>query len=191
MRYEPLELAFELKASLVAGLVAVTRVPGSTAPDASRTSPVKTVVPACARARTAHSSTANIIIIRQRRKLVAATVSFPTVKNWIYKGKLKTIKTAGGHHRIPEGALKRFLPVESAQDAELRRNFRRISGRNQLVGRVTEVKISGFLARVKLSIAGQQITSIITAEAARDLRLRRGELAAALVKSTEVMIIRP
>jgi molybdopterin-binding protein len=41
-----------------------------------------------------------------------------------------------------------------------------------------------------LSVAGQRITSIITADAARELRLQKGQTAAALVKATEVMIIR-
>ena len=118
-------------------------------------------------------------------------VSFGTVKNWIYHGKLKTTKTAGGHHRISESSLLAFLPARSTQDLKVRKNLRRISGRNQLLGRVTDVKIGGFLAQVKLSIAGQPITSIITAEAARGLQLKRGDLAAALVKSTDVMIIRP
>src|SRR5260370_12266583 len=81
-------------------------------------------------------------------------VSYPTLKQWIYKRKLRTVKTAGGHHRIPESELDRFLhtaqqrgPVE-----ERRRGFRRISGRNQLVGRVTAIKISGLMAQVTLSI---------------------------------------
>ena len=29
-------------------------------------------------------------------------VSYPALKQWIYKGKIKTVKTPGGHHRIPE-----------------------------------------------------------------------------------------
>jgi excisionase family DNA binding protein len=29
-------------------------------------------------------------------------ISYPTLKQWIYKGKTRTIRTAGGHHRIPE-----------------------------------------------------------------------------------------
>ena len=74
------------------------------------------------------------------------------------------------------------------QPAENRANFRDISGRNQLVGRIVEVRIEGLLAQVKLSIGGQQITSIITADAAREMPLKRGDKAAALVKSTEVMI---
>jgi len=40
-------------------------------------------------------------------------------------------------------------------------------------------------------VGGQFITSIITSDASRDLDLKVGERAAALIKATEVMIIRP
>ena len=120
-------------------------------------------------------------------------VSYPTLKQWIYKGKIRTVKTAGGHHRIPEKQVDKFLykAGERREVSERRPNFRRISGRNQLVGRVTEIKVSGLMAQVSLSIGGQHITSIITADAVREMRLKVGETAAALVKSTEVMIVRP
>jgi len=120
-------------------------------------------------------------------------VSYPTLKQWIYKGKIQTVKTAGGHHRIPEKQLDKFLyrAGERGAVSERRPNFRRISGRNQLVGRVTEVKVSGLMAQVGLSIGGQHITSIITADAVREMRLKVGDTAAALIKSTEVMIVRP
>jgi molybdopterin-binding protein len=52
------------------------------------------------------------------------------------------------------------------------------------------VKVSGLIAQVTLSIGGQRITSIITADAVREMRLRPGQTAAALIKSTEVMIVR-
>jgi len=118
-------------------------------------------------------------------------ISYPTLKQWIYKRKLRTVKTAGGHHRVPQEELDRYLHRAGEKPGPgLRRSFRRISGRNQLVGRVVEVKISGLLAQVRLSIGGQNITSIITADAAREMRLRVGETAAALIKSTEVMIVR-
>ena len=71
-----------------------------------------------------------------------------------------------------------------------RGNFRRISGRNQLIGRVLEVKYSGLLAQIRMAIGEQHITAIITADAAKEMRLKVGERAAALVKSTEVMILR-
>jgi molybdopterin-binding protein len=120
-------------------------------------------------------------------------ISYPTVKQWIYKKKLRTVKTAGGHHRIPESELDKFLHVASGRRAvsERRENFRRISGRNQLVGRITEITIDGLLAQVRLSIGGQQITSIITADAICEMRLKIGDTVAALIKSTEVMIVRP
>jgi molybdopterin-binding protein len=131
-------------------------------------------------------------LIRPRDAAVRLGISYPTLKQWIYRGKLRTIKTAGGHHRVPESELDRYLQrLEVKAGPERRRNFRRISGRNQLVGRVLEVRISGFLAQVKLSIGGQNITSIITADAVRELGLKAGDTAAALIKSTEVMIVRP
>lgn len=119
-------------------------------------------------------------------------ISYPTIKQWIYRGKLKTAKTPGGHHRVPESEIDRLLPkkLERGDIAGRRGNFRKISGRNQLIGRVMEVKYSGLLAQVTLGIGEQHITSIITADAAKELRLKPGERAAALIKSTEVMILR-
>ena len=119
-------------------------------------------------------------------------VSYPALKQWIYKKKIKTVQTAGGHHRIPESELDRFLPRErTGTPARRRSGFRRISGRNQLVGRIVQIKIDGLLAQVTLAIGEQRITSIITSDAVREMRLKIGDTAAALIKSTEVMIVRP
>ena len=120
-------------------------------------------------------------------------VNYSTLKQWIYHGKLKSVQTPGGHHRIPESEVDRLLPriATSGPLEKRRRTFRRISGRNQLIGRVTDIKINGLLAQVTLSIGEQHITSIITADAVRELRLIKGQIAAALIKSTEVMIILP
>ena len=119
-------------------------------------------------------------------------ISYPTLKQWIYKNKIKTIKTQGGHHRIPETEIDRLLPAVpgSAAPQSRRQNFRKISGRNQLVGRIVDLKIEGLMAQVTLSIAGQHLTSIITADAAREMRLEKGQIASALIKSTEVMMMR-
>jgi molybdopterin-binding protein len=128
-------------------------------------------------------------MLSPRQAATALGISYPTVKQWIYHNKLRTVKTAGGHHRIPASELDKYLPKPPSK-IEPRRNFRRISGRNQLVGTVVEVRLSGLMAQVKLSIAGQQITSIITADAVNELRLAKGQKVAALIKATEVMIIR-
>lgn len=119
-------------------------------------------------------------------------VSYPAMKQWIYKGKIKTVKTPGGHHRIPETEIDRLLPPirERGPVRSRRTTFRRISGRNQLTGRIVDLKIEGLMAQVTLSIGGQHLTSIITADAAREMRLQKGQLAMALIKSTEVMVMR-
>jgi molybdopterin-binding protein len=119
-------------------------------------------------------------------------ISYPTLKQWIYRGKIKSVKTPGGHHRVPDSEIDRLIPKKFGRgDLETRRvNFRKISGRNQLIGKVLDVKYSGLLAQVTLLIGQQRITAIITADAAKEMRLKPGERAAALVKSTEVMILR-
>jgi len=119
-------------------------------------------------------------------------ISYPTLKQWIYRGKIKSVKTPGGHHRVPDSEIDRLIPMKfSRGDVETRRvNFRKISGRNQLIGKVVGVKLSGLLAQVTLLIGEQRITAIITADAAKEMRLKPGERAAALIKSTEVMILR-
>jgi len=134
--------------------------------------------------------TPRLLTPREAAKILG--ISYPTLKQWIYKKKLRTVKTAGGHHRVPESELDKFLHLQSERlPVEARRpNFRQISGRNQLAGRVTEIKIDGLMAQVTLSIGGQKITSIITSDAVREMRLKVGEKAAALIKSTEVMIVR-
>jgi molybdopterin-binding protein len=120
-------------------------------------------------------------------------VSYPTVKQWIYKKKLQTIKTAGGHHRVPESQLDKYLHLASKRgDVSQRRlTFRRISGRNQLIGRVMSIKMDGLIAQVNVLIGGQRINAIVTADAVREMRLKIGETIAALIKSTEVMLLRP
>lgn len=118
-------------------------------------------------------------------------ISYPTIKQWILSGKLKTTLTPGGHHRIAEQALKPFLAKDNAKaPADSRARYRRVSGRNQLIGKIVSIRIEGLLAEVVLSLGSSQITSIITAGAARELQLKKGDTAAALIKSTDVMIER-
>src|SRR6185437_9327954 len=116
-------------------------------------------------------------LLSAREAAQALGISYPTIKQWIYKRKIRTVKTAGGHHRIPEKELDTFLyrASEGTTVPERRNNFRRVSGRNQLVGRVTEIKTMGLIAQVTLSIGGQSITSIITADAVGEMRLQKGQ----------------
>ena len=134
-------------------------------------------------------------------------VSYPTLKQWIYRGRIRSVKTAGGHHRIPRTEIdsllfrqggrarraKKSAPIGRPTPARAAESGLEhfISGRNQLVGRVTQLQTIGLLSKVSLDIGGQTVTAIITRDAARDLGLKVGETAAALIKATEVMVIRP
>jgi molybdopterin-binding protein len=130
-------------------------------------------------------------------------VSYPTLKQWIYRGTVRTRQTAGGHHRIPATEIDRLLaasgrglrktPKRSAQ-SRLRRaaagQIVTLSGRNQLRGIVEEVRVEGLLAQVRLRVGDQSLTAIITRDAVDELRLRRGDEALAVIKATEVMVAR-
>lgn len=134
-------------------------------------------------------ATAPLLTPREAARMLG--ISYPTIKQWILTGKLLTTPTPGGHHRISQTALKPFLARDAAKPAaESRERYRRVSGRNQLVGKVVNVRVEGLLAQVVLLVGETEITSIITADAARELSLKKGDTAAALVKSTDVMIER-
>jgi len=130
-------------------------------------------------------------LLKLREAALELCISLPTIKQWIYKKKIKSVQTAGGHHRIPQAEVDRLLfRTRGRTEEERHQVIRRVSGRNQLVGRIDSVRISGLMAEVKISIGGQQITSIITASSAREMALKPGQTAAALIKATEVMILR-
>jgi len=117
-------------------------------------------------------------------------VSYPTLKQWIYNGKIKSVKTAGGHHRIPRSEVERLVGADKRKTRRKPIGLDAISGRNKLFGKITEMRYDGLLAQVSIEIGGQMITSIITSDAARDLDLKKGTSVYALVKATEVMVIR-
>jgi molybdopterin-binding protein len=122
-------------------------------------------------------------------------VSYSALKQWIYKGTVRTVRTGGGHHRIADAEIDRMLASQGK--APRGRAVRRagavgmlvsISGRNQLRGIVEEVRADGLLAQVRLRIGDQRLTAVITRDAVDELKLRKGEEALAIIKSTEVMI---
>lgn len=117
------------------------------------------------------------------------SVSYPTLKQWIYNGKVHSVKTPGGHHRIPRTEIERFSTTTRSKKRRPG-GLEAISGRNKLLGTVTEVQYEGLLAQVTMNVGGQLITSIITRDACQELELKKGVRAFALIKATEVMVIR-
>src|SRR5688572_19171523 len=120
-------------------------------------------------------------------------VAYSTLKQWIYDGAIRTTTTRGGHHRIAQSEVDRILisqdkappraPVSKAEGVLVA-----LSGRNQLRGIVEEVRGDGLLSQVRLRIGDQLLTAVITRDAVNELKLKRGDEAVAIIKSTEVMI---
>lgn len=120
-----------------------------------------------------------------------AGVSYPTLKQWIYSGKIRSTKTAGGHHRIARSEIERVTGSKAKANRRSKPiGLDAISGRNKLLGTITDIRYEGLLVQVTMEIGDQSITSIITSDAARSLGLKKGVSIYALIKATEVMIIR-
>jgi molybdopterin-binding protein len=123
-------------------------------------------------------------------------VAYSTLKRWVYTGHVRTTRTEGGHHRVAETEIDRLI---ARQQPDGRRAVRAdepdeslegLSARNRLRGFIEEVRIDGLLAQVRLRVGDQSLTAVITADAVQALKLRRGDDALAIIKSTEVMIAR-
>ena len=123
-------------------------------------------------------------------------VGYSTLKQWIYTGTGRTTTTAGGHHRIADTEIERLIARGNPSSPAAKRKpgstglIVALSGRNRLRGFVEEVRVDGLLAQVRLRIGDQTLTAVITGDAIHELKLRRGDEAVAIVKSTEVMIAR-
>jgi molybdopterin-binding protein len=120
-------------------------------------------------------------------------VAYSTLKQWIYDGAVRTTRTRGGHHRVSQSEIDRVLlgqgkNVAAPPKARHTGVLVALSGRNQLRGIVDEVRGDGLLAQVRLRIGDQFLTAVITRDAATELKLKRGDDAVAIIKSTEVMI---
>ena len=86
-------------------------------------------------------------LLRPRDAAVQLQISYPTIKQWIYHRRLRAVKTPGGHYRIPQGEIDRLLyRTRAHNEGERRVTYQRISGHNQLVGRIVEVRVSGLVA---------------------------------------------
>jgi molybdopterin-binding protein len=123
-------------------------------------------------------------------------VAYSTLKRWVLTGRVRTSRTEGGHHRISDNEIERLLAKHQPErkrrrhTADVDESLGGISARNRLHGYVDEVRIDGLLAQVRMRVGDQSLTAVITADAVRALKIRRGDDVLAIIKSTEVMIAR-
>jgi molybdopterin-binding protein len=124
-------------------------------------------------------------------------IGYSTLKQWIHQGKVRTTQTAGGHHRLSEAEVDRLLALQKPSVATRPHRTQgatalivALSGRNRLRGFVEEVRTDGLLGQIRLRIGDQTLTAVITSDAVNELKLKRGDDALAIIKSTDVMIAR-
>jgi molybdopterin-binding protein len=65
-----------------------------------------------------------------------------------------------------------------------------ISARNQLKGKVTEVILGNVMAHITIRVGQNLIDSVITRKSAEELKLKKGDTVTAVVKATEVMVLK-
>ncbi len=65
-----------------------------------------------------------------------------------------------------------------------------ISARNQLTGRITEIRLGEVMAHVSVRVGKNTIESVITRSSVEELGLKKGDTVTAVIKSTEVMLMK-
>jgi molybdopterin-binding protein len=119
-------------------------------------------------------------------------VSDDTVRRWAEQGRIEVTRGANGM-QVVDGVGLLPLMEELAAGGALAEAFplARASARNRFVGLVTRVQRDGVMAQVDLQAGPFRIVSLMSREAADELGLEPGMLAAASAKATNVSIELP
>jgi molybdopterin-binding protein len=108
-------------------------------------------------------------------------LALPTLYRYMWEGRIQSSKI-GGRYRFKKSLLDQWLGKRPEGED--------VSGRNKLVGKVSAIKQDVILAQVNLDVGDQKITAIITRDSLERLGLQVGHMAVALIKATDVMLIR-
>jgi len=113
-------------------------------------------------------------------------VSDDTVRRWAEHGRLRVSKADNGRavvDGVELAALARELAEQPDQGAPSHR-----SARNSLRGIVTKVTRDTVMAQVELQAGRFRIVSLMSREAADELKLEVGTVAVASIKATNVVV---
>jgi molybdopterin-binding protein len=109
-------------------------------------------------------------------------ISLDTLRRWDRQGRLHVERDEGNRRIVPAAEIERLRGDRAKDD---------LSARNRFRGIVRSVEVQGFLAQVEIDVTEPaRVVAVITREAAEELALRPGVGAAAVVKSTSVMVER-
>ena len=112
-------------------------------------------------------------------------VSDDTVRRWIELGKLESGPTEPGPLTVTGTSLAALMRSAAPELPHLH-----VSARNRFEGLVTRVEKDGVMALVEIQAGPHRVISLMSREAAEDLQLEPGVAAAAVVKSTNVIVER-
>lgn len=112
-------------------------------------------------------------------------VSADTVRRWIDAGQVTATRTPGGHRLVDGAALARFATERAGTPAPPPVPQ---SARNRFPGLVTKVTKDKVMAHVEIQAGPFRVVSLMSREAADELRLEPGVMAVASVKSTNVVV---
>jgi molybdopterin-binding protein len=126
--------------------------------------------------------------IREAAELLG--VSDDTVRRWIDQGTLSATQDASGRKVIAGDVLAKFVRSNAPP---LPRNPLGVgsSARNRFVGLVTNVVTDKVMTHVEMQCGPYTVVSLMSTEAARELKLAPGSVAVAVVKATNVIVETP
>jgi molybdopterin-binding protein len=116
-------------------------------------------------------------------------VSDDTVRRWVRAGQLTAFDDAAGRKVVEGAELAQFARAQAVTSEDPSSVGR--SARNCFVGLVTEVTMDKVMAQVELQCGGHRVVSLMSSEAVRELGLKPGVLAVAVVKATTVVVETP
>lgn len=116
-------------------------------------------------------------------------VSDDTVRRWVDGGALPAERDASGRLAVEGSALAEFAREQARSTPDPSAIGR--SARNRMVGLVTEVVSDQVMSQVEVQCGPHRVVSLMSTEAVRELGLRPGVLAVAVVKSTNVVVETP
>lgn len=127
-------------------------------------------------------------MLTPREAANAMGISYPTIKKCILDGRLKTVKTPGGHHRLSLADIAAFQARQEGKTEPVQASLPQIIGMNQLQGEVASIRVDGLVAEIVLAIGDRRIKAIIPADAVSEMKLKVGEVASSWFKQSDVML---